>query len=244
MPIKDKRAVFMIIFMLLGFIVALQFRSTLKFTSQKPTSVYKIEELQKQVEEEKKAGELLKAQIAENEKNMDEYLKAAVNSKNDNYLSEQFNYLERLKLRAGLVDVKGAGVVVKLDDAPVRTNENPNVLIIHDSDIIAVVNELKKAGAQAISINGERLIATSEQVCAGPTVRINMNRYAAPFVISAIGDADLLYESVKKSEPVAYMIKDHIRVDIEKLKEVTVPKYNPKDDSKLEKMNFGLEVRQ
>lgn len=225
MPVDRNRVIFMVIFMIFGLVIALQFKSNLKFNKQKPSAMYVADEIKKQLEEEKAISELLKEKIKVNVKKNEEYLKAAVNDKGYEELNIRLRTLESLSLKAGLVDVKGPGVVIKLNDAPARLDENPNVLIIHDSDIIQVVNELKKAGAQAISINGERLIPTSEQVCAGPTVRINDNRYAAPFVISAIGNVDELYESLNKSETIALMVKDRIRVEITKSDEIIVPKY-------------------
>ena len=64
--------------------------------------------------------------------------------------------------------------------------------IIHDSDIRTVVNELFASGAEAISINGERLVSTSSIRCVGPTVLVNNTRLSIPFEITAIGDSKTL----------------------------------------------------
>lgn len=63
---------------------------------------------------------------------------------------------------------------------------NPNLYLVHDEDILKVVNELRAAGAEAISINGQRLIANSEIICSGPTIRVNRRPLAPPFVIKAL----------------------------------------------------------
>ena len=91
---------------------------------------------------------------------------------------------------AGLTSVEGGGVQVTLSDSTQTNNltENANAYVIHDLDILQVINELRDAGAEAISLNGERVVSTSEVRYAGSTVSINNNRYAAPFVIKAIGD--------------------------------------------------------
>ncbi|HEX9061646.1 MAG TPA: DUF881 domain-containing protein, partial [Clostridia bacterium] len=167
MPLKEKWPIFVTIFLILGIVIGLQSKSILNL-SKKSGTLNKIERLRSQLDEVKKEGSRLKADISSLEKKADTDLKSAVDSKNDSSLTKKLEYLENLKVMAGLTDVKGKGVIVKLDDANVRTSDNPNENIIHDSDMIRVVNELKKSGAQAISINGERLIATSEQVCAGP----------------------------------------------------------------------------
>ncbi|HWQ51560.1 MAG TPA: DUF881 domain-containing protein, partial [Terriglobales bacterium] len=90
--------------------------------------------------------------------------------------------------------------ITMTDSAAAITTEflnDPNYYIIHDTDILSVVNELRDAGAEAIAINGERLIATSEIRCAGSIVSVNNNRYAAPYVITAIGDPDALESALK-----------------------------------------------
>ena len=66
----------------------------------------------------------------------------------------------------------------------------PSWFIIHDYDIRTILNELKTAGAQAIAINGERVVPMSEQICVGPTIIINDNRYPVPYIIEAIGEPD------------------------------------------------------
>jgi uncharacterized protein YlxW (UPF0749 family) len=80
-------------------------------------------------------------------------------------------------------------------DSPLYVSENAgqeDLFIIHDEDLLKVVNELRDAGAEAISINDERLLSTSEMRCAGSTVSVNNNRYAAPYIIKAIGSPENL----------------------------------------------------
>ena len=221
-----ENLIFLVIFMILGLVLALQIRTNLKLNQQKPSAAYAAEDLKRQLEKQKAANEALKLKIKENEAKNDQYLKAAVSDKGSEAMNERMKELEDVKLKAGLTDVQGQGIVIKMDDAPARTDENPNVLIIHDSDVLKVLNELKKAGAQAIAINGERIIATSESVCAGPTISVNKRRYAVPYVISAIGNADRLYEELSKSQAISLMVRDKIRVDITKLGKLVIPKYN------------------
>ena len=104
-----------------------------------------------------------------------------------------------LKIRAGLTALEGAGVTVEMDDSnrSAKSGDNPNLYVIHDDDVLRVINELRAAGAEAISINGQRLIETSEIRCAGPTLSVNNVRSAAPFIISAIGDKVALENAIK-----------------------------------------------
>ena len=109
------------------------------------------------------------------------------------------NELERLKEFAGEVPLEGKGIQLILDDSKVtaQVGENPNLYIIHDDDLLRVINELRAAGAEAISINGERLVSTSEIRCAGPTLSVNNNRSAPPYVILAIGNPSNLASALK-----------------------------------------------
>ena len=101
-------------------------------------------------------------------------------------------------MAAGLTDVEGPGVIVILSDSSQAnsTTGNEADYLIHDSDLLSVINELRDAGAQAISFNGERILATSEVRCAGSVVTVNGRRFAAPFVLFAIGEPTTLYNAL------------------------------------------------
>ena len=95
--------------------------------------------------------------------------------------------------------MEGAGIEVVLDDSniPKKANENPNLYIIHDEDLLRVLNELRAAGAEAISLNDQRIVAMSEVRCAGPTVSVNNVRSAPPYVIKAIGAPKTLTSALR-----------------------------------------------
>lgn len=138
-------------------------------------------------------------------------------------------FIAELKLQAGLLPLEGQGVIVTLDDSTrkVRAEENPNLYVIHDDDILRVINELRAAGAEAISINGQRLVATSEIRCAGPTLSVNNVRSAPPYEISAIGDKKSLENSIKMRGGVEETLKVWgIRLEIETSDEVYIPAYS------------------
>lgn len=97
---------------------------------------------------------------------------------------------------AGFTPLQGSGVIVTLNDSPLKPNPAwPYVqedYIIHDMHIFAVVNELRVAGAEAIAINDQRLSARSAIRCEGPTVRVNYTQVGVPLEIRAIGDPQAL----------------------------------------------------
>lgn len=105
------------------------------------------------------------------------------------------------KVRAGLTMVSGPGLTIVLDDNVVghraNPNEDPNLYIIHYEDILGIVGDLKAAGAEAIAINEQRLITTSELRCVGNVILVNTNRIAPPFIIQAIGNPTLMQDTVR-----------------------------------------------
>ena len=97
-----------------------------------------------------------------------------------------------LEVPGGLTAMRGPGLTVVLDDAPpssADTGVDPNVLVVHQSDLQAVVNALWAGGAEAMSIAGQRLIATSAVRCVGNTLLLNGEVYSPPFRVDAIGPA-------------------------------------------------------
>ena len=135
---------------------------------------------------------------------------------------------EQLKLRAGLTNVKGKGVSVTIEDssAPIQSGENPNLYIIHDEDILRVVNELRAGGAEAIAINDQRLIGTSEIRCSGPTITVNGKVFGAPFILTAIADPDTLNSARTLRGGVVDSLKHWgIKVTVKKEQSVAVPAF-------------------
>lgn len=94
------------------------------------------------------------------------------------------NQARRLGVRTGLVAVSGPGVQVTLSSAP---GADPNQ-VVYDSDLALLVNGLWSAGAEAISINGQRLTALTAIRNSGPPIEVNSTGVAPPYVVSAIGD--------------------------------------------------------
>jgi uncharacterized protein YlxW (UPF0749 family) len=112
-------------------------------------------------------------------------------------------------LSAALVALEGPGVVITLDDAPQRPDgtlpmeARPDDLVIHQSDVQAVVNAVWAAGADGVAIMDQRLIATSAVRCVGNTLLLQGRTYSPPFVIAAVVDADAVQAQLAMSPQVA-----------------------------------------
>ncbi len=141
------------------------------------------------------------------------------------------NALQEAKFLAGLTPVEGPGVEVVLQDSKKRPPANSPIdienYIIHDSDLQRVVNELHAAGAEAVSINGQRIIATTAIRCVGPTIQVNGIALSSPYVIHAIGDPDTLMGALNLPQGVLADIQaiDSNMVKVTKKSNIQIPAY-------------------
>ena len=129
--------------------------------------------------------------------------------------------LKQTNMLLGLTEVKGKGIKVILSD-----NEEED---IEAYDLLELVNELRLAGAEAISINGERIIAMSEIVDINYSfIVVNGNRISSPYVVKAIGDQTYL-ESGLTAKEYGYMdniIKGNGKTaTLERVDSLVIPKY-------------------
>jgi uncharacterized protein YlxW (UPF0749 family) len=101
---------------------------------------------------------------------------------------------------AGLRARKGPGIEVTLSDAPSAlidaSTGDKNLLVVHQQDIQAVVNAMWKGGAQAVTIQGQRVVSTTGIRCVGNSVQLQGVPYSQPYVISAVGDPTTLQAAI------------------------------------------------
>ncbi len=132
--------------------------------------------------------------------------------------------LEQAKMLLGLTDVEGEGIVITLN-SNIRTDEQESA-IVSTSDLLQLVNELKLAGAEAISINGERIVATSDIFDVGNFIYINGQRTTGPYEIKAIGDRTYLESalSIKGGYIDTYTLMGY-EITLEAQEKVEIGKY-------------------
>lgn len=111
--------------------------------------------------------------------------------------------VQDLSVPAGLAPMKGPGLTVELDDAPTEqissSDLDPNLLIVHQQDIQAVVNAMWDGGAEAMTIQGQRVISTTGIKCVGATVVLHGIPYSPPYVITAVGDPASMLTAINES---------------------------------------------
>lgn len=132
------------------------------------------------------------------------------------------NELEQINMSLGKTDVQGSGIEVILTD----TN-NEEIPKINADDLLVIVNALKLAGAEAISINDERIINMSDIVDVDTYIKVNGNRILSPYVIKAIGNQTYLESQLLGNGGyVDDLQKSGYSVEIQKNDNVEILKYN------------------
>ena len=210
---------------ILGFLSAVQFRTQQRLPSSLPDS--RVEELTTVLKEAEKKRDSLKKEVKVLRSNLSKYEQAA--SEGESLIAVMNTELKKMRLIAGLTKVKGEGLIIYLEDSKLKANlaEDTELFLIHEEDLLKVVNELFAAGAEVVSINGQRMIANTEIRCAGPTILVNGTRIASPYEISAIGSARGLESSLNMRGGIVEMLRAvGIKVNLVKSSKVVIPAFS------------------
>jgi len=193
----------------LGVLVALAFNTTQRApdapTGRSADLAIVVTDLETQRDE-------LEQRLADLRTQMDEYEREA--AEHSGVQTAYSQELDRAREAAGLSGVEGPGVEIALGDGTdVASGSDPNDYLIHDADLVSVVNALFNGGAEAIDINGQRVIATTPIRCAGTTILVNSSRLGSPYIVRAVGDPESLEEGVME-DPVASLLFTQYRTQL------------------------------
>lgn len=200
---------------------------TVNNTSSKVSQNYEENNLRAEVLKYKEKYDNLLKETEKIDAQLQEQIDSA--TKNNSELEEAKNQINEGNKMIGLTEVTGPGIILTIADSDVESNSvlDPNNFLIHDIDLLKVVNELKNAGAEAISINGQRIILTTPIICGGNIININGEKIGSPFEIKAIGSPEAL---ANLSRPGGYLSKLEdrgIKVSTpKKSNSITIPKYS------------------
>lgn len=152
---------------------------------------------------------------------------------NQRTASVNLELLENLKKNIGLTEITGEGLEITLDDSPLLKRSEiqiPEAGLIQASDLRDVVNLLNASRADAISINNQRVIATTPISSVGTTILVNNSHVAPPFIVSAIGDPEIMLQRLlnKTLLPDLYGKKSKSKIKLELMKRgrITIGIYN------------------
>lgn len=158
-----------------------------------------------------KQKELLRVQDAVNDGNVVKILKEEI---------------ENVKNVAGMTNLRGSGIMIRISDGT-RHDKDDDIsnYVVHDSDILNIINDLKAAGAEAISIKGQRVLSTSEIHCGGPVIWINKRSVSNPFVINVIGNPKQLYAAINAPGTNGDLLKKYINIDTKISDNIFIPRF-------------------
>ncbi len=148
-------------------------------------------------------------------------------SKDDAALNLMKEELEKTRKASGETELKGKGIVVTVNDSKADADGAASAsFVIHDEDLLLFVNELNSAGAEAVSINGQRITSRSSIKCAGSIINVNGVRIAAPFIIKAIGEPEVLESALRfKGGVIDSLLPWGFSIDVSQEDEVVIEAY-------------------
>lgn len=216
-----KKIMFGLISTVIGILISMSIREKAEIMS--PMSIEKIENYNRELN------------VVENQINVDKeiisHIKSSIEEKSSPAYQDELkrslqNELKELKILSGEYDIKGEGIVIMIDDSQNEDYKNTNLGIIHDIDIMIILNELKAAGVDAISINDVRVMGDSEIKCMGPTVKVDGHSKATPFIIKAVGDMEMIYNIMSDKNSYINLLETtyYMDVKVEKNKNIIIPK--------------------
>ena len=164
-------------------------------------------------------------------KELEEVRKQA--TQNDTKSSAKQEEIKNNNMLLGLSEVKGEGLQIVIADNNTGTLKNESEAldlssqVVHYDDLIEVINALNNAGAEAISINGQRIIQTTAITCEGNVIKINGQKVSSPFTIKAIGSQGLLHGSLTMIGGYLYILDEAgVIVETTQMDNLTVEKYS------------------
>lgn len=207
-----------IICIILGVMIALQYRSVNFNQNAMSLQSQRAEDLMQELIRVQAGNAELRNQL---QKLQDEVrLYQSAKSGSDDAFNELVKQLETGKMFAGFTDVTGDGIIINVESG---------LYSILDTDLLALINELRAAGAQAISINNERVTALTEIRDAPPYTMINKVPMNEPFIIKAIGNPQQLENSLTLINGVVESLQDFLDISVEKAEDIVIPKVRDDD---------------
>ena len=151
----------------------------------------------------------------------------------DEYIARLRHELEQMQLISGQTPVTGSGLVITISDNTAgaeaakqldTANYYPENYIIHDSNLRYLLNDIAYL-ADAVAINGQRIVDLSDIRCVGTVIIINSTRVAPPYEISLIGSAALLEGALQESSQYIYLHNKNMPIKVSREENLTLPAY-------------------
>ena len=211
---------------ILGIVVAVQFKVVQRNYLNGVSPHVKSTELITEVSKLRAEKDSLQKELANLELKIKEIESSAAD---ESILIKRINDdLDKYKKFSGLSEVMGPGIEITVDNPPKEIGITYEINIVYDYEsILSLINELNAAGAEAVSVNGQRLTAISEIRMAGNNINVNSVPQSAPFIIKAIGQPETLEGAISQRFGIVSSIRDKgYLLDIKQYESLTIEKYN------------------
>lgn len=217
--ITATRSIVAILCLFFGVLIMAQWRSVPDRVTNPIAPFVSLKETKESLYEEQSD---LKSEIIELQNLIEENQKKAEN----NILTKtESAELRAKKAQAGLTKLNGPGVIINLDDSQITPATEDS--IVHAADVRDSLNLLWGGGAEAISINGQRVVLNTAVDCIVNTILINNIRISTPIRIEAIGNQNLMYARLTDINALSDIYRRRadqgLKFDISKNNDITVP---------------------
>jgi len=202
-----------IVCIILGLALSWQFQSIRNNAKVLSLEIQKKNYLIVKILNEQKNNENLKAKISDLQTQLEKLEKASNSEENMKILVDE---IQNLRTVAGLTEVKGEGVIVSFS--------KEDSLKLEDDNLLSILNELRVTNAQALAINDQRVIATTEIRKAGVYIMVNGRHLVPPYEIKAIVDPENAESALNMIGGAFEAIRGFVEVKVEKSDDIVIPK--------------------
>ncbi|MDO4481437.1 MAG: DUF881 domain-containing protein [Bacillota bacterium] len=215
--------------MAIGFLIVLQIKTTAQ-TGNYAGGMISLAQAQASAAELNKV-KYEKEALLEELKSLEDQVKEYENSATDenSILQEKNREIEKYRMASGVTDVTGKGVSVFIDDPQAQPGVKQESIITYNYELLLVlVNKMREAEAEAISINGQRITAYTEISLAGNNININGVATAPPYEVKAIGNPTTLESTLSIRYGILYSMQNEygLHVSLTPEEEVHIPRYS------------------
>lgn len=225
-PLQRLQLVLGLVLFAAGLLVSWQVRAEYAIRKQLRIPSQRLEELAFLLQAQTQHREQLEAEIVKLRHQLAAYADAA--GREQAVLEAMRRFLDDLQALSGLRPVRGPGVVVEIQDSPrpLRPGDDPNLTLVHYTDLQAIVATLWAAGAEAIALNDERIVPTTGLSCVGTTILCNTKQLSPPYVIAAIGDPGRLLAALGSPDsPLGLLEAFEFPVRVARQEDLVLPAY-------------------
>lgn len=229
---KKNGLALLVLSFFLGMLLIIQFK-TIEKTTGGIASSQKAHQLSIELNSLRDRKEMLSKELKSLESRIKEYKNSE--SEDSVVVKNLKNDIKKYELLAGYSNVKGPGVLMKLEEP--QLDSNSKMLLYNFDLLLAIINKLNASGAEAISINNERIIAITEMSLSAEKLIINGNPIIPPFEIKCIGNPDTIEAALNMRYGIVWEIRNSygLNVSLEKQENIKIPRYSKKINFKYSK---------